>query len=79
MANVIIPKSIPLSKLKKAPTLAFKQMELIELFIIKAKEFGVPDHEMFQTVDLYERQNLNQVVVTLQSVSRRVSPSARKY
>ena len=72
MTNVLMPGSVPSSKYKKPPALAFKQMELIELFLQKAREFGVPDHEMFQTVDLYERQNLHQVTVCLQALGRKV-------
>ena len=72
MTNVILPGSVSANKLSKPPTLAFKQMELIELFIRKSKEFGVPDHENFQTVDLFEDQNLHQVVVCIQSLGRKV-------
>lgn len=34
---------------------------------------GVPNQETFQTVDLWERQNLNSVVICLQSLGRKVS------
>jgi hypothetical protein len=73
LTNCLTPGSVPSSKLDKPATLPFKQMELIELFIRKAKEFGVPDHELFQTVDLYEDQNLHQVVICLQSLGRKAN------
>ncbi|XP_041354660.1 myophilin-like [Gigantopelta aegis] len=73
VANVIAPGSIPANKLKSAPTMSFKQMELIGLAIDGFKKFGVPDHEMFATVDLYESQNLNQVVCALSSCGRKLS------
>lgn len=71
MANILVPGSVSAKKLERPPTLPFKQMELIEVFIRKVKEFGVPDHENFQTVDLFEEQNLHQVVICLQSTSRK--------
>ncbi|ELT95893.1 hypothetical protein CAPTEDRAFT_176110 [Capitella teleta] len=74
LANALFPGTIAPHKLQQPPKLAFKQMELIELFVLKAKEFGVPDHETFQTVDLYERQNLHQVVLCLQSLARKTKP-----
>lgn len=73
LANALMPGTVAPQKLSQPPKLAFKQMELIELFVRKAKEFGVPDHETFQTVDLFERQNLHQVVICLQSLARKVS------
>ena len=54
--------------------MSFKQMELIGIAIDKIKTLGVPDHEMFQTVDLYEAQNLHQVVINLSAVARKVPP-----
>ena len=72
MANVLRPGSIPHKKYEKTPRLAFKQMELIELFIDSVKAFGVPDEERFQTVDLYEEQSLYQVLICLQTLARKV-------
>ncbi|CAG9856106.1 unnamed protein product [Phyllotreta striolata] len=52
-------------------TMAFKCMENINAFLEAAKELGVPPQETFQTVDLWERQNLNSVVICLQSLGRK--------
>lgn len=52
--------------------MAFKCMENINAFLEAAKQFGVPAQETFQTVDLWERQNLNSVVICLQSLGRKV-------
>lgn len=54
-------------------TLAFKCMENINAFLIAAAQLGVPAQETFQTVDLWERQNLNSVVICLQSLGRKVT------
>lgn len=47
-------------------------MENINAFLEAAKNLGVPAQETFQTVDLWERQNLNSVVICLQSLGRKV-------
>lgn len=52
-------------------TMAFKCMENINAFLLSAKNLGVPAQESFQTVDLWERQNLNSVVMCLQSLGRK--------
>lgn len=52
--------------------MAFKCMENINAFLDAARELGVPAQETFQTVDLWERQNLNSVVICLQSLGRKV-------
>ncbi|CAH0701095.1 unnamed protein product [Spodoptera exigua] len=60
-----IVKKVNVSKM------AFKCMENINAFLEAAKTLGVPAQETFQTVDLWERQNLNSVVICLQSLGRK--------
>jgi len=54
-------------------TMAFKCMENINSFLQAATTLGVPTQEQFQTVDLWEKQNLNMVVICLQSLGRKAS------
>lgn len=46
---------------------------LFVAFLEHSKQLGVPPQETFQSVDLWERQNLNSVVICLQSLGRKVS------
>lgn len=39
----------------------FIQMENISHFLAGAEKLGVPKHDLFQTVDLYEKKNMTQV------------------
>ena len=39
----------------------FMLMENIQAFLGAARKYGVPDSELFQTADLYERRNIPQV------------------
>ncbi|KAG7697674.1 hypothetical protein KL933_002724 [Ogataea haglerorum] len=60
------PNTLPVKKSK----MAFVQMESIEQFLNFIKSEGVPQDELFQTVDLYERRDPYQVVMAIQSLSR---------
>lgn len=51
--------------------MAFKCMENINAFLETVKKLGVPAQETFQTIDLWERQNLYSVVTCLQSLGRK--------
>jgi len=68
LANALKPGSV---KKITATTMAFKCMENINNFTTAAKAMGVTDSEAFQTVDLWERQNLNSVVICLQALGRK--------
>lgn len=57
----------------KVPTLAFKVMEVINAAVNAMEQYGVPKTELFQTVDLWEAQNLNAVLIACSSVGRKVS------
>lgn len=68
LVNCLKPGSV--SKVNKS-SMAFKCMENISSFLNVAASMGVPAQETFQTVDLWERQNLNSVVTCLQSLGRK--------
>jgi len=69
LVNSIKPGSV--KKINESK-MAFKCMENITAFSDVARSFGVPPQETFQSVDLWERQNLNAVVICLQSLGRKV-------
>jgi len=66
--NALKPGSIKKIQTSK---MAFKCMENINGFVEGAKACGVPPEETFQTVDLWEKQNLNAVVICIQSLGRK--------
>lgn len=68
LANALKPGSV---KKVNNTTMAFKCMENIGAFLNVAAQCGVPSTELFQTVDLWEKQNLNMVVICLQSLGRK--------
>jgi len=70
LVNAIQSGRIPQRAIDGAK-MPFKQMELITLFINACKDMKVPDQECFATVDLYEEQNINQVVICISSLMRK--------
>lgn len=65
--NVLKPGSV-----KKINTgkMAFKMMENIGNFLSAAETYGIPRPDSFQTVDLYENQNMPQVVLAIHALGR---------
>lgn len=70
LINTMKPGSV---KKIQTSSMAFKCMENINGFVTGAKACGVSETEVFQTVDLWERQNLNSVVICLQALGRKGS------
>jgi hypothetical protein len=69
LANSLQPGSI---KKINASAMAFKQMENIQSFLLFVETVaGVPKHESFNTVDLYEGQDPNSVLICLSSLARK--------
>jgi len=49
---------------------SFKLMENIQRFQASLKKYGVPEEEIFQTADLYERRNIPQVTLCIYALAR---------
>lgn len=69
LANVLEPGSV---KYKSSKMMAFTMMENINAFLLFCERFGVAKHDLFQTVDLYEQQNIPQVINTIHALGRKV-------
>lgn len=54
----------------KKSAMPFVQMENIASFLKAASHLGVPQHELFETVDMYELRDPAQVLVCLKALSR---------
>ncbi|CCF57487.1 hypothetical protein KAFR_0C04960 [Kazachstania africana CBS 2517] len=54
----------------KESKMPFIQMEQISQFLSFARAYGVPEDELFQTIDLYEEKDPASVYQTLKSLSR---------
>eukprot|EP00005_Dracoamoeba_jomungandri_P003028 CAMPEP_0174260498 /NCGR_PEP_ID=MMETSP0439-20130205/9766_1 /TAXON_ID=0 /ORGANISM="Stereomyxa ramosa, Strain Chinc5" /LENGTH=203 /DNA_ID=CAMNT_0015344751 /DNA_START=1 /DNA_END=612 /DNA_ORIENTATION=+ len=67
LMNRLSPGSVKKINTGRMP---FLQMENIAAFLAAAKAAGMADHDLFQTVDLYEAKNMTQVVLTLAAISR---------
>ncbi|XP_026293381.1 muscle-specific protein 20 isoform X1 [Frankliniella occidentalis] len=67
LINKIAPDSV-----KKIQTKGtnFQLMENIQRFQAAIRKYGVPDEEIFQTADLFERRNIPQVTLCLYSLGR---------
>lgn len=65
--NKLKPGSVPKINTGK---MAFKMMENIGRFLESANAYGLPKADSFQTVDLYENQNIVQVVTAIHALSR---------
>jgi transgelin len=69
LMNKLSPGAIPKINTSGA---TFKMMENINLFQKALKAYGVPDLDVFQTVDLWEQKDISQVTMTLYALGREV-------
>jgi hypothetical protein len=67
LMNKINPGSIPKVNTTGA---SFKMMENINMFQKALKDYGVPDLDVFQTVDLWEMKDIAQVTSTIFALGR---------
>eukprot|EP01115_Flamella_aegyptia_P001197 TRINITY_DN1192_c0_g1_i1.p1 TRINITY_DN1192_c0_g1~~TRINITY_DN1192_c0_g1_i1.p1 ORF type:complete len:97 (-),score=58.46 TRINITY_DN1192_c0_g1_i1:45-335(-) len=54
----------------------FVQMENISAYLNACRDLGLAVHDLFQTVDLFEAKNMNQVVINLTALKRKVGGGA---
>lgn len=73
LMNKLKPGCIPEGKISSSK-LAFKQMENINIFLNAMKNYGVPMHDSFQTIDLFEAAegagNIVQVIDAIHALGR---------
>lgn len=67
LLNAINPGTVP--KTQKS-TMPFPMRENIKAFTDGARQLGVPEHENFETNDLFEASNMKQVLICLLSLGR---------
>lgn len=72
LINKIAPGSV--KKIQERGT-NFQLMENVQRFQAAIKKYGVPEEEIFQTADLFERRNIPQVTLCLYCLGRIVSIS----
>ena len=70
LINEIAPGSVA-AKFMKPTTMPFKQMETIGVFISAVKKYGVSEKDCFVTLDLFEANDLAQVIATLFALDRK--------
>lgn len=70
--------AIPEKKIKKSK-FPFQCMENIQLFTEHATKLGVAKHETFQSVDLFEKQNLYSVLICLSSLARKAHKFGKSF
>ncbi|RCI06740.1 hypothetical protein CU098_012568 [Rhizopus stolonifer] len=66
----VIGKLVPGQGKFKQSKMPFIQMENISIFLKGAEALGVPKHDLFQTIDLFEKKNMTQVIDSLFAISR---------
>ncbi len=65
--NKLSPKSV--AKITTKGT-GFALRENVNAFTNAARKYGVPDNELFQTVDLFEKKNIGQVTLAIHALGR---------
>ena len=68
LVNVIVPGSV--KKINES-TMVFKQMENINNFLTACEKMGCKKLDLFQSVDLYESQNIPQVINGILALGRK--------
>lgn len=75
LVNALYQGSKRLKFNDKAKLMPFKMMENIGLFLGACEDFGCSKIDLFQTSDLYDNQNMHQVICTIHALGRRARTS----
>lgn len=67
LINKLAPKSVAKITTKGG---GFALRENVNAFTNAARKYGVPDNELFQTVDLFEKKNIGQVTLCIHALGR---------
>ena len=67
LVNYLKPGLLPKPKKSARP---FDMMENVSAYLRACKVLGVPDHELFQTVDLTEEKSMKAVLINIHSLGR---------
>ena len=70
LINVLQPGSV---KRINSSKMAFKMMENIGNFLSSCENYGLLKTDLFQTVDLYEAQNIPQVINAIHAIGRKAT------
>lgn len=65
--NKLSPKAVSKITTKGG---GFALRENVNAFCNAARKYGVPDNELFQTVDLFEKKNIGQVTLCIHALGR---------
>ncbi|KAJ3274319.1 Transgelin-3 [Terramyces sp. JEL0728] len=68
LSNALTPHSTPIKY--ASSSLPFKKMDNISKFLDTLPSLGLSSFETFQTVDLFEKKNINQVIDCIFAISR---------
>ncbi|CAM6006639.1 unnamed protein product [Sphagnum balticum] len=73
--NKLKPNSVPKITTKGG---GFALRENVSQFCNAARGYGVPDNELFQTVDLFEKKNIAQVTLAIHALGRQAQKMGYK-
>ena len=71
LMNALNPASKRIKFNDKEKLMPFKMMENIGLFLRACEDFGCSKIDLFQTADLYDNQNMHQVICTIHALGRK--------
>jgi transgelin len=78
LINAVVPDTIPEKRINKS-SMPFKQMENITTFLRAARSLGVPEPDLFETVDLFDGKDLAVVVQCIHSLGSTLQAKHPKF